>query len=254
MLKPLLIIIFFLTLGSTSQLLYAQIVNIENARKATDSTGLAGGASLMGSYFDNTNAVWNIRTSTDIQWKKEDQIYYFLTDWTLLKADQTNLQNLLYLHLRYNYKINKRWRFESFIQYQNNKIQLINHRILSGIGPRIKILESDDTKIYFGSLIMTEWEDQEDDIEKWVYHTRSSNYLSFTVAKSDVFSFRSTTYYQPSFHYWNNFRIHNEEKFEFFLTNVLSLVSTLRYSYDRFPVLDTPKYTFQMVFGLKFSF
>ncbi|GAA5222431.1 DUF481 domain-containing protein [Membranihabitans marinus] len=234
--------------------LQGQIINVENARKTTDTTGLAGGASVMGSYFNNTNAVWNIKTATDIQWKTDKKIYYFLTDWTMLKTDQTDLQNLLYLHLRYNYKFNQRWRLESFLQYQYNKIQLINNRILSGIGPRIKLLENETSKIYFGSLLMAEWEDQDDEIDDWVYHTRLSNYLSFTIGQSDVFSFRSTTYYQPSLHLWKNFRIHNEEKFEFYMTEILSLISTLRYSYDRFPVLDAPKFTFQMVFGLKFSF
>lgn len=242
----------FLALGIP--LSFGQIINIEEARKATDSTGFSGHWSFMGNYLDNKEKVWSIQTQTNIQYKGQNNYYWFITDWSTFRSESTNFQNILFLHLRHNYKFNEWWRLETFIQHQYNKIQRIDHRILLGVGPRIKLLDKKLGKIYLGSTFMPEWEDRDDQESTWRYQTRWSNYLSFTFNFWDHLTLRSTTYYQPSLQEWINYRLSHQKKLEIELNQFLSLVSSLRYTYDQFPILDAPKSTVQLVMGIKGKF
>ncbi|WP_236975986.1 DUF481 domain-containing protein [Membranihabitans maritimus] len=247
----------FLYIGFTflfSSVLKAQIINVESARKVTDTSGWAGDLSISGAYLNINTPIWNFSTKSDLQYKNKKHLAMFLTDWSLVQSKENDFNNALYLHLRYNYKINALIRVEAFTQYQFNKIKRIDSRYLLGGGPRFKLLEKDFLKIYFGSLIMSEWENQNNNIDEIVHLIRSSSYLSFTVLKDDMIEFYSTTYYQPSFSHWKNFRIFNEEILEIKITEILTFINRFGYSFESYPILDAPKSTFQFSFGLKLEF
>lgn len=242
--------VFLLALYS----LDAQIINVESARKSTDTAGWEGSLSLSGAYLNIGTPIWNFTASSDLQYKKQRHLAMFLTDWSLVQSKNNDFNNALYLHLRYNFKVNSVLRLEAFTQYQFNKIKRIDSRYLVGGGPRLKLLENNFSRIYFGSLIMAEREKQNNGIDAVVRLVRSSNYLSFTLFRDDLLKFYSTTYYQPSFSLWKNYRILSEEIFEFKITEILTFTNKMRYSYESFPVLDAPKSTFQFSFGLKLEF
>jgi hypothetical protein len=48
--------------------------------------------------------------------------------------------------------------FESFVQFQKDKVSFINYRTLVGLGTRFKVHQSEKNSFYIGALLMYEYE------------------------------------------------------------------------------------------------
>ncbi len=109
------------------------------------------------------------------------------------------MNNNLFYHLRYNYKINKWLRWEAFTQLQQNNLRGIKLRWLRGTGPRFNLAGSKKLSLYRGTAAMFEYEKEQTD--PVIYHRdfRSSNYVSLTYKPSEYAEFIETVFYQPLF-------------------------------------------------------
>jgi len=218
----------------------AQIINIEKARKVTDTVGLAGGAQLRGSYFENEQRYFNISAIPDVQYKTKKDLILLIGAYSLSKTEDIELQNAGMVHLRYNRKMNDVIRFEAFQQIQKDAVNKIDYRYLVGAGLRTKLIESDFTKIYLGVLPMLELEQSDPPVSRFQRDVRASNYLSFSFFMNDTATLYSTSYYQPDVSELADYRFYNENQLSFALGETTSFDLTSRFTFDSEPPIDAP--------------
>lgn len=244
-----LFILIVITPSSFGQL----IVNIENSRIQTDTTGWKGNAGTSFSYTKNVREILNINASMHLQYKTEKDLYLLLANYNLLTSFNQNLLNNMFYHFRYNRKLGKVVRWEAFTQWQQNKINNIDLRAVIGTGPRCKLHESKSLKVYAAALTMYEHEvDKSPNVT--FNDIRSDNYLTFTFRPNAVFDVTSTTFYQPLYHKLKDYRILNQIVFHIRATKHFSISTIWDYSYDAFPPEGTPKVNFLVTNGFQYTF
>lgn len=237
------------SVASSAQL----IINVENSRIQSDTTGWKGDVGTSFSYTKNVQQVLNINASMHLQYKTEKDMYLLLANYNLLKGDAQSLVNNMFYHLRYNRKLGEVVRWEAFTQWQQNSINNIDLRSLFGTGPRFKIHESKKFRIYAASLAMYE---HEIDKKPRVIHNdmRSDNYITLTFNPNSIFDVTSTTFYQPLYRQFSDFRILNQIVFNIKATKHFTISTNWDYSYDAFPAVGTPNINFTITNGFSYIF
>lgn len=233
----------------------AQIVNIESKRLPSDTSGFSGSAEAGLSFNKNVNSFLILDLKSHIQYKSKDlkNLYMFLTNFRFFKSQNQKYENSGFVHFRYNRKVNNFLRWELFVQSHYNSIDKIAIRQLAGTGPRFKIEENDKIRIYLGSLYMYEYEKLIDKITKENNH-RWSSYISFTYFPVDNIILFSTTYYQPLFANFKDFRIHTENTFQLKIIKSLYLKLSFLLNYDTRPAPDITNLTYSFQNGLAYRF
>lgn len=232
----------------------AQIVNIESRRIQTDTTGWAGSFGGNINLAKNVDKVFSADAFAHLQYKSSKSLYLFLGDYSFLKGAQKKYTDNAFFHLRYNRKINDLLRWEVFTQLQTNKITKIDNRFLAGTGPRFKLSGSGMLQVYLGVLAMYEYERELTTPPVSHRTVRNSSYLSFTLKPTATLEIISTTFYQPRFDRWSDFRILNQESANLSVTQKLSATINWNYLYDRFPVEGIPRSNYTFSTGLKYAF
>lgn len=232
----------------------AQIVNTENQRMLSDTVGWMGSFGTTFSLEKTSQRIININTTAHVQYKTEHNLYLVLANYTLLRGSGETFSNNVFLHLRYNRKINRRLRWEVFTQAQQNNVTGIQVRYLAGTGPRFKIYGAPKFSLYAGTAAMYEYEEEQ--TKPPVYHNdiRSSNYVSLTYKPNDVFELISTTFYQPLFRRFKDYRILNEISLKMKVFKHLSFTTNWSYLYDQFPAGTTPQINYILGSGVLYEF
>jgi hypothetical protein len=245
-----LFIFFYLLLGTLIS--YSQVVNVESKRMRTDTTGWAGEADVTYDIVKNTDYIFNVGLTSQLQYKNKKSIVLLLADYRFVKAAGTKYINTGYLHLRYDYKILPKITWEVFSQGQFNQVLDIGLRALIGTGPRLKIYDTDSFRLYFASLYMYEYEENN---EKTIFrrNQRSSSYLTFTI-DFPRFEIIHTTYYQPKYTDLKDYRIASQTKLKFKIFKHLDFITTFSYRFESEPFPDIPRDTYSISNGLTLKF
>ncbi|NEO42634.1 MAG: DUF481 domain-containing protein, partial [Moorea sp. SIOASIH] len=140
-------------------------------------------------------------------------------------------------------------------QGQYDEISNIDFRGLAGTGPRFKLSSSEKYKFYLGSLVMLEYEKSEETFGTNINRDlRGSAYFSFSLYPTDQISVVSTTYYQPKFSEFADYRISNESRVAFKIYKNLGFVSSFTLLFDAFPPTGIPKTQYEWTNGLVYTF
>jgi hypothetical protein len=233
----------------------AQIVNIERQRIASDTVGWFGSAAVAFSGQKNTKSIIALSSNTLLEYKSKStkDLWLLITEFSLISADGDRFANNGFGHLRYNTKFNDAIRWEFFAQVQYNSLTKIDRRYLAGSGPRIKLTQFEHAKFYFGIAYMYEIEKLLDPAIT-LYDHRMSSYFSFSLLPEEDVSFVSTTYAQPLFTDFSDYRISNETTLILAITRKLNLTSSFRYAYDAVPPIGVPNSTYAFSNGLELEF
>lgn len=234
----------------------AQIVNIENFRVHTDTTGWAGYIKLGISASKEVNEVLNILSDAQLQYKNKNDLYLLRGNTNFSKSGGTTFSENTFIHFRYNRKFNNWVRWEAFTQWQHNKITGIKNRFLVGSGPRIKILQSKIFYLYAGLALMYENEDeiQPDQTIKNYSLARSSNYLSFSLQITPTFKITHTSYYQPLLDNFIDYRLFSQSSLNFDITKKFGFECAYRYLHDNYPAPGIPTNTYFIENLIRFKF
>ncbi len=243
--------ILFLSLFILSLSGFSQILNMESYRIKTDTIGWAGKLGLDVSITKNTKSLTRIGTKIHLQYKTAKSLILFLGQYNLLASNAHNLIDKSVAHLRYNYKFTPVISGESFIQAQKNSISKIDLRSLIGSGLRFKLSQSETFRYYIGTTVMYEYEKTLiHDIESY---WRWSNYISFSLFPNKTTSIISTTYYQPVFSDFSNFRLSSQNAIYFKIGTHLAFKTGFNYNYDSHPVPSVPKTQYNLSTGLVYA-
>ena len=244
--------IFVLLLLCTNIYGYSQILNVESFRIRTDTTGWAGKIGLDVSLVKNTKTLTKIGGKAHLQYKTVKSLILLMGQYELLSSNTNDLIDKSVLHLRYNYKIRPKMSFETFMQGQKNSISKIDFRGLIGLGLRFKLSKNENFRYYLGSTAMYEHEITSLNTDE--QHWRWSNYFSFTIMPVNYFSIISTTYYQPVFSYFSDYRIASQNALIFKIDKHLSFKTAFNYYFDSTPVEGVPKEQYNLNSGILYAF
>lgn len=233
--------------------LNSQIINIESQRIITDTTGWAGNLGLATSASKNTKSYFTFNGSSHVQYKSHKNLYLAIMDYNLVNAGGEDFGNSGYAHLRYNRKMNSLLRIELFTQVQFNEIALIQMRYLNGAGVRFKLSQLERAKFYFGATYMYEYEEITGG-EVINRNNRLSSYFSFTLMPEEGIRLSNTTYIQPRMDDFQDFRVSNDSRLSFNITEQLSFTTVFHFLHDSRPPVGVPNSTFEIRNGLGFTF
>jgi len=232
---------------------YSQVVNIESKRMRSDTTGWSGNAEANFQLSKTTEEIFDFGARLHFQFKHKNYLWLFLNEYRLIKGGGTEFVNSGFAHVRYNHKVTKELlRWEVFTQIQFNGALDVGLRGLAGTGPRFKIYDSDEFRVYAASLYMFEYQEN---VNKTIIERnhRASSYLSFTIDIGKV-EFSNTAYYQPNLKDFKNYRIYTQTDLLFEIFEQLDFKTAFAYRYDTRPFPDIPKSTYYLMNGLVFEF
>ncbi|MFO7978631.1 MAG: DUF481 domain-containing protein [Bacteroidales bacterium] len=233
---------------------FAQLVNIEKDRKE-QKEGFQGNAALSLTLTKNTTSIFQISNQINLQYHKDPHTVLFLNNIGLMQVDGDNLINNGFQHLRYNYEVtDDLLTLEAFTQHQYNTIRLLQRRFLLGAGPRLKVLEGESVAIFLAPLVMYEYEQLSNDQQTQTRKFKGDLYFSGSLQLGERLFFSHTTYYQPDFAAFSEFRLASDTSLDVKISNRFSLQVAFDYLYDSHPPQDVPNTFYTLRNGLRYSF
>lgn len=242
--------VFFFLFSISS---FSQILNVESLRKVTDTTGWSGSAAIDFTLQRSVNDFFIVANDFHIQYKLTKHLFLLKNQLRFVKIEGENFSNNGITHVRYNYKWKPKITWEAFVQGQYNKVSKIDLRLLVGTGPRFKLSKLENYKFYLGTLIMYEHEELADG-SNTSRDFRGSTYFSFSMYPNTIFSFISTTYYQPLFSDIGDYRIASESAIGVKAFKNFTLKITYLFTYDSKPAIDIQNSQYRFATGILYSF
>jgi hypothetical protein len=144
-----------------------------------------------------------------------------------------------YLHMRWTAMWHPRVGSDVFIQHQNDRFFRLQRRSLAGAGVRVEIVHEPRAMVWGGSAYMLEYERINVlpgalDAPQTVNH-RWTNYLTGRFAVGDYLLLQSTTYFQPRFDDFKDYRVLEVLESLGKVTDLLSFGVTLTVLHDSAP-------------------
>jgi len=201
-----------------------QIIHIENKRLAAIDSGFTGNISVQANFIQNVNNIFQNRNYIQLQYTQNKHSILSLSNQNLSILNKERIINDGYQHLRYNYKYSKLVTYEAFVQFQYNKIILIDFRTLFGIGPRFNIIDVDstNTRLFIGTHYMYEYE--EETTGQINRNHRINSYISFGKPINDIFLIDVLAYFQPALNAFKDIRTSIEA------TVTITITKSLRFN------------------------
>lgn len=236
----------------TFSVVFSQIVNIENKRLSSDTTGWDGTIEAGFDVNQNNALFMSASAKAQVQHKWKKDIILGVANWRFTNGGTSRFVNDGMVHLRYNHKFNKWFRWEVFSQVQYNELLNLRLRVLGGTGPRFKLLNKNWMSLYASSLYMFEYENLavDDTLE---FNHRMSSYISWTIDPNSNFSFIATTYFQPKLTDWSDFRISANYTLRFRAFKRLAFKIEFSFLYDTRPPSTIRDFVFQGNTGVVFN-
>lgn len=250
--------------------LSAQVVNTEKLRSAGEEGWLAEAGLDFGLTRNKAGQTLRLGSRLRVEYDTEKSRWMLLGAYNLTQFRNVedpgsvprNFANNAFGHLRYNYLANDWLTWEVFTQLQHDEIQQINNRLLSGTGPRVKLLRTDSSQLYFGLLYMYEHEASTDFIETpeetlekdvSLFDHRLSTYLSGGFQITETFNINHVTYFQPNLEDFSDFRVSSETSFSLKISEKLAFRTYFQLVYDRRPPIPVPNLMYTLNNGLEIA-
>lgn len=188
-------------------------------------------------------------TEGQLQYKTTKNLFLLLGNANYTSSNTQKFVNNGFLHFRYNTKLFKTLRWEAFTQLQYNNLLLVKQRFLLGTGPRVKLLDKLNVRVYAGVAAMYEQE-QYKTVQADEHNLRMSNYISWTISQAKKLSFTGTVYYQPLANHWADYRVNAQSSLSIFLTEKLYFRNTLNFMYDEVPAETAVSKVYNVMAGV----
>jgi hypothetical protein len=231
----------------------SQVLNVESRRFHNDTNGWVGRLGFSFMLVQNKVQLISLGNNAQLQYRKNRSRFLFLSSTEYTRAGNADFVNTGYQHLRYNYKINEWLTWEALVQVQYNKVLKVDLRAIAGTGPRIKLVKQENFRSYLGLIHLIEREEITGDSA--IYYTqRLSSYLTFTWNISKTVEFISTTFYQPNYADFSDYRIATTNALEIDILRHLSFRTGFDLLYDTRQPAGIPNLTYTLKNGVDWKF
>jgi len=162
-----------------------------------------------------------------------------------------------FIHLRHIRQLySPDWAMEFYTQVKRDKFKNVQNRRLFGIGPRYRLLDSDQYgKFFIGISFLDEklnyTEDEPDPDE---HNYRVSNYFSYKLPVNEVFDLSFLSYYQPKIDNGSDYLTSAIAEMTIHLTKVLDLSYLVEFDHDSQPATDIEKTDVVQKFSFVYRF
>jgi putative salt-induced outer membrane protein YdiY len=239
------ILFLFLSLFLLNDLVFAQIVNMESARKESLSGfqfqanfGLNGSSGTV----DRTN--YSVETRLDYNSNKWQRFGVF--SYKREEKDDSITSNNTFFHLRAVRKVNNLVSWEVFSQLSEKPLQKIKRRELFGAGVRLSPYKT--LRVGLGLFD----ENEERILSETRKTTRLNTYITNDFKISDTATFESTLYIQPDIDDFSEVRSFFVAGLRLKITEKFSSIISYENTYDSSPPPSTDQSN--SFYGIKFSF
>lgn len=234
--------------------LSAQIINIEDKRSIFgDTSALYESLELSATLVKNEQQLFSILGAAQVEFSFKNRLLLSLTKASFFKAGDENFVNQGFQHIRYNVEWAPWLIYELFGQAQYNEQANIKIRALAGTGLRFRLFGEKTNRMYLGLSYMFEYDEEKNN--EIVHHdSRMNTYLSMLLSAGKFLKFSSTTYFQPLFNNFNDFRLSSESEAEFQITKKLMFTTTFSYAYDSMAPQGAPSTLYTLSNGLEYHF
>jgi hypothetical protein len=237
--------------------IFAQ-VNTERFREDEDTTGFSGYVDLEGILATGNTDFQLISLGSRLNYNWGDDYTFIVGDGGYGWENGNSFVDQLFAHLRHVITTGDLLQIELFTQFDNNKKRLLEARELIGGGLRLRILKTEHFKFRLGTAYM--FETERFDLPANSVHPnntsfhRFTSYVTFKYQLNRLLSFISTTYYQPRFKDFNDYKLFSENAFMIDTGKVLDLFIKFNLRYDSRPPDTVKKFdTFSRI-GFSFKF
>lgn len=239
------------------------IVNTEKLFNA-DSTRFKFSSELVGNLISGNASVFLLEYSANTAYSFRKNQLMLLSGGELINEEKEIVSNSHFGQFRYSYNHSDWIAPFVFYQLQSNEILLLKRRQLAGVGNRMNMfryLNSDSLEMFVSRLTFgVMWEEEllnRNDLSlNEVYYTsyiRANTSFILSIALNEKTSFINTTYYQPYFSNFSDFRLLNETNLIFQVTDKLSFSIDFEIRYDSDPPGMLKSSDFNSNFGLLFQ-
>lgn len=233
---------------------HGQVVNIESKRIYEDSVGWTGSITGLFSAQKNKDMLLSTNFRPNAQYKTKKQNVLFIGDFVFSKGKERVFSNAGMLHFRYVQRIKKSaWKWEGYSQIQYNELLDQRYRFLTGGGIRVKFFDKKHWKFFWGTSSFYEQE-QYVSSNQIVEDVRMSNYLSWFIDPKTFFSFSGSTYFQPLWTNFGDYRISGQYVLSFDITKQFSVKMNLTFFHDSEPQTNVPQTVYATTFGVGYKF
>lgn len=178
-----------------------------------------------------------------------DHLVLALAEGTYGRKDEERYIRRNMQHIRYLYDVSDWMGIESFAQNQFDEFRRIDIRALGGIGPRFTIVLKGIFEFSTGSSYLFEYNRNNtayftdannnnqpySDSREITRENRWSNYFHLDLQFGKIFCFVSTTYWQPRFDNFNDYRLFSNNLLEIKLKPFLNFFISGAIVYDSRP-------------------
>jgi len=238
-LKPALFLLAFLWIALSSRPTAAQIVNVQDLFINQSDAGLQLGSVA----------------KTEIKTGNTDYQYYNLAgvaryvqgrhtvvgtgNFEYAEKGAEPFTNRHFEHLRYRFGLFPPLGLDTFVQHEYNEFRRINLRLLAGIGPTWKAIDSGQFYLFLGSVYMYEYnelgEGEYDDAGQIRRIHRWNNYATFQWNLKKDIKLLTTLYYQPAFTEFSDYNLLWNVNLSVAINPWLSVVLTYNFSRQNVP-------------------
>ncbi|MCB1056941.1 MAG: DUF481 domain-containing protein [Acidobacteria bacterium] len=186
-------------------------------------------------------------------------LVFLVTSYDFSEENDTKSDNNGFSHLRWVHQRRPGFGFETFVQHQFNEFTRLATRYLVGGGLRVGLLRSPRREVYVGTGYMFEFERLdplvEGDVRDETRSHRWTNYLSLKLESADGrLRLVNTTYAQPRFDDFADFRLLDEAELGVDLRNNISLGLALSLAFDNQPPVGVERSDLSLTNRIRFSF
>lgn len=235
--------------------IFSQVTDVEKLRMRMDTSGFYGGADFGFEFKQEQyqSLIFGLKVHSGIKFKRNSLLG--IANIVYEKRDSVVVENEGYIHLRYNYEINKKFTIEAFGQTQYYQALGIDNRYLVGAGLRIDLYK----ELYSGTILMYEYEKQIAEGYPIERNIRISQYFSKTFEFTENFKYLSILYYQPKINEFDDYRFFFNNIFLFKVIKNLGFNFGISFLYDSKPAhydfeKRIPNLVYKTRFGISIKF
>jgi Protein of unknown function, DUF481 len=233
-------------------------VNTEKLRSKDDSLGVFGAVALSLNYKTGNTEFLDYGITGRVDYMANSLSLFVIGEYKFISKDNDPFSRRGFYHIRMSVPVYKSLVWELFGQEENNRSTNLKQRWLAGTGVRITAYDDNYVHATIGTAYMFEYEE----LSQWepgidnplVRVHRWSNYIVMALSIDDRLTLRSTTYLQPRFTEFHDFRILEEASLIFKLSSLLSFSNTFILRHDSEPPAGIEHTDISLETGISLSF
>ncbi|HLW19216.1 MAG TPA: DUF481 domain-containing protein [Cyclobacteriaceae bacterium] len=247
-------------------LLSAQILNMEKLRLEQDTAKSLLAKAVIGLTANNRSGaedepahLFAFNFDVNLMHYPGKHAYILVSKFDYLRVNEEGVMNYGYFHGRSNFLRERKFNYETFVQYSFDNARGLDTRWIVGGGLRHDLFKTDKTTLLIGIGGMFE-------TEKWRYPKterlvqkelfKSSNYLSFQSAVNEYIDLNLVNYYQTGYDadiegFRNRLTVSLILNAK--LTDRLSLTNSFDLAYEDKPIIPITKLIYTLKTGISIN-